>query len=185
MRLFLAVPLGEPLKAELHAAQMRLVQSGAAVRWVEKNELHLTVHFLGDVSEARLPEIEEACEELAGANAFRFGVRGVSVFPKRVPVIKTIWAAVTDGAEPWKQLALAANSALVPLGAAKANEALVPHITLGRVKNEQNMTELRAAISREAQTDFGQQTAQQLVLVQSFLGPEGAAHQEVRAWNLK
>ena len=184
MRLFLAVPLDQAIKAALRDAQTRLGETGADVKWVNPDDLHLTVHFLGDMSESLLPEVEAACSTLAGANAFRFGVRGLSVFPKRGPLIKTIFAAVSSGGEAWKQIAQAADAALTPLGAAKANAALVPHITLGRVKSDQNRSELRAAVVDEAQTDWGEQAAQQLVLVQSFLSPDGAAHKAVRSWDL-
>ncbi len=195
MRLFLAVPLDESFKAALAQTQARLqAASDVDVKWVEAGTLHLTVHFLGDVSAPLLPDIESACENLAKSAApFRVGVRGVSVFPKRGPQIKTIWAAVTDGASEWKTLARAAEAALVPLGAAKPNSELVPHLTLGRVKSDKNMDALRSAIASEAQTDFGTQTAGQLVLMQSFLNPSpraarsdggGAVHETVRTWNL-
>ena len=174
------------LKAALADAQARLqTASDADVKWVEANTLHLTVHFLGDVSAPLLPDIEAACETLAKSAApFRVGVRGVSVFPKRGPQIKTIWAGVTEGASEWKTLAQAAEAALVPLGAAKPNSELVPHLTLGRVKSDKNMDALQTAIAGEAQTDFGMQTAGQIVLMQSFLNPSGAVHETVREWNL-
>lgn len=184
MRLFVAIPLDGAIKTALCDAQNRLQGVGADVKWVEADALHLTVHFLGDIGEPLLLDIEAVCENLAqSTKAFRFVVRGLSVFPRRGPLIKTIWAAVTEGADEWKTLAQTAEANLVPLGAAKAND-LVPHLTLGRVKGEQKMDELKAAIVSESATDFGMQTAREIVLVQSFLNPGGALHQTVRRWDL-
>jgi 2'-5' RNA ligase len=184
MRLFLAVPLSEEIRAALTEVQGRLKAANADVRWVTPESFHLTVAFIGDVDDSLLAPIEEACAGVAAdAAAFRVRIRGGSAFPKRGPVLKTLWVGVPEGAEEWKALARRAEEALRVFGVARGNE-LVPHITLGRVKGERNMDALRGAVSAEAETECGAQTADRMTLVQSFLNPSGAVYKDVRTWNL-
>lgn len=185
MRLFLAIALSDDVRAEIVAVQGRLKATGAAVRWSPPEQFHLTVKFLGDVDDALLTDIESYSEWLAGeCLAFRFRVRGVSVFPKRGPEIRTLWMGLSDGADGWKALAVKAQEAFLPFGVPQ-EQGLVPHITLGRVKSPDGMDALKAAIAAEAQTDCGEQAAEELVLVQSTLDPLGAIHRDVNRWPLR
>lgn len=184
MRLFLAVPLEEPSRAALAAVQERLKAAEADVRWVEPENFHLTVAFLGDQTNGLLPDIEGVTSQVAAdAKAFRIRVGGVSFFPKRGP-LKTLWVGLLDGADEWRTVTQAAEEAFAPFGVPPGNK-LVPHITLGRVKSEQGMDRLRAALAADAGADCGTQRADRLQLVQSFLNPAGAAYGTLGKWILK
>ncbi len=184
MRLFLAIPLTDEIRAEIATVQERLTAVGAAVRWSFPEQFHLTVKYLGDLDDALLPDIEYYSEWLAGEySAFRFRVQGVSVFPKRGPDIRTLWVGLSDGVESWKMLATGTQETFAPFGVPK-EQGLVPHITLGRVKGQDGMDALKTAIATESQSDFGEQVAEELVLVQSTLDPRGAIYREVNRWPL-
>jgi len=186
MRLFTCLPITADLREKISAVQQRLIATGANVKWVEPENFHLTVNFIGDIADdSLLPEIATACENIAAETTpFRFSVRGVSVFPKRGPNIKTVLMAVPTGAEEWKALVQRAEPWLVPFGAAREG-GLTPHITLGRVKGEQNIDALRAAIAAERDTECGEQDADHLVLMESILDPRGATYTERGAWELR
>lgn len=185
MRLFLAIPISDEIRVAVAAVQERLKATGADVRWSSPEQFHLTVKFLGDLDDALLPDIEYYSEWLAGENsAFRFRVSGVSVFPKRGPDIRTIWIGLSEGMDGWKVLAAKAQEAFVPFGVPR-EQSLVPHITLGRVKGPGGRDVLQAALSAEAQTDCGEQAAEELVLVQSTLDPRGAIYRDVNQWPLR
>ena len=184
MRLFLAIPLADQVRDKLSAIQARLKATGADVKWVEAENFHLTVAFLGDLSEALLPDIETVCESIVESTAaFRVGVRGASYFPRKGPQIKTLWAGVTEGTAEWKMLARRTEEAFAPFGVARGPE-LVPHLTLGRVRSDREMGLLREAVAGEAETECGVQNAGELALVQSFLNPRGATHKTVKTWKL-
>jgi len=185
MRLFVAIPLAEEVRAHLVAVQERLQTSGADIKWVEPENLHLTVSFLGDQQESLLPDLEAVWESVvAETYAFRIGVRGGSAFPKRGPTVKTLWVGVTEGADAWKELVRRAESLLLPFGVPREG-GLMPHVTLGRVRNEAHMEALRAALAAEAQTDCGGQAADRLELIQSTLDPRGATYETLRTWQLQ
>jgi 2'-5' RNA ligase len=187
MRLFLAFDIAPDVRARVTEMQERLKQTGADVKWVEPVNFHLTVKFIGDITDTLLPEVEAGAQELAafeGAKAFRFRVFGGSFFPKRGPQIKTLFAGVTSGANEWKVIAGQAQEVFAPLGVPKEGN-LAPHVTLGRVRSQRNMDDLRQAVQTEAETDCGEQAASELVLVQSTLDPRGATYKEVRRWPLR
>jgi 2''-5'' RNA ligase len=184
MRLFVAVPLADEVRAALTDVQARLRAAGADVRWVEPKNFHLTVTFLGDLDDALLDDVQAACAAVAAETPpFRLRLRGASSFPKRGPAIKTLWVGVPEGAEPWKALVKRAEPWFLPMGVAREG-GLVPHVTLGRVKSEKNIDSLRAALAAEAETECGSQAADRIVLIQSFLDPAGATYEERAAWPL-
>ena len=181
MRLFLAIPLDQALRDNLAQMQRRLQEAHAEVRWVEPDNFHLTVAFIGDTPAGRLPEFLDAGAGVAQAGrAFRFRVAGGSYFPRRGP-LKTLWAGVTDGADEWRAVVRAAEEWLGPMGIPRAAD-LVPHITLGRVRGEQNTDALRALLNQESNTDCGEQSAGSLMLAQSFLHGTGPLYEPVKSW---
>jgi RNA 2',3'-cyclic 3'-phosphodiesterase len=184
MRLFVAFHVEEAIRRELSAVQDRLRASGADVRWSAPTHFHLTVKFLGDIEDERLPDVEDACAWVAEQAApFRFALRGVSTFPKRGPEIKVLWAGVTEGTAEWAALATKADEAFAPFGVAREG-GLVPHVTLGRVRGSANLDALREAIRDEAGTDFGARDAGDLILIRSVLDPGGATYEDLRRWPL-
>jgi 2'-5' RNA ligase len=184
MRLFLAVELSQDVRDAVAQMRARLQASGADVRWVEPANFHLTVKFIGDQPDGRLPEIEAVCADVAAATpAFRFRVRGAGAFPKRGP-LKTLWVGLSEGGDEWKALALRAETPLGAFGVPREG-GLVPHITLGRVKSERGMGVLREALAAEAATDCGAQAADRITLMQSTLDPRGAIHTPLREWPLE
>lgn len=183
MRLFLAIELEASVRARLASVQDRLRVSGADVRWVDPAGFHLTVLFLGELSDALLPAVQDAAAQIAAETPdFRFRVQGASGFPRCGP-LKTVWVGLAEGSDSWRALARRAEEWFVPMGAPRAGN-LAPHVTLGRVKSLQSDAASRAALAAEAQADCGSQPAGGIALIQSFLGREGAMYQNRGFWPL-
>src|SRR5687767_15603596 len=90
MRLFIAVPTPDPVRAAAAAVIDRL-RGPEGVSWVKPERLHLTLKFLGEVSAERQEEIESAIAETAnGFSRFVVQCGGVGAFPTlRRP--RTVW----------------------------------------------------------------------------------------------
>jgi RNA 2',3'-cyclic 3'-phosphodiesterase len=183
VRLFLAIELPDALRANVVALQTRLQATGADVRWTPEEHLHLTIHFLGDLTNDVYSEVEESCQIAANGPPFRFRAGGGSYFPKKGPP-KTLWVGLTEGAAAWKALVTRTETPFFQMGVPK-NAGLVPHITLGRVKSETNIALLEDAMRAEAATDCGEAEATEIALFESFLLPTGAVHEKRRAWALQ
>src|SRR5579871_5202843 len=103
MRLFVAVPLPDPLAALLAAAAAAVAPDGA--RPTRRESLHLTVHFLDEVDPADLPALEHA---LTAACASRrpFALRFDTIAPAPPRRPRMLWACAPPSAE-YAGLALA------------------------------------------------------------------------------
>ena len=56
IRSFVAIPLSSPVRKNAVTLVGRLSQSGDGVQWVPTDNLHLTLKFLGDVSNTEIPQ---------------------------------------------------------------------------------------------------------------------------------
>jgi RNA 2',3'-cyclic 3'-phosphodiesterase len=154
----------------------------ASVKWSGRDNFHLTVLFLGEMTDDQLPAIQDMCATIASeTSAFRIRVGGASAFPKPETgkPLKTLWVGLTEGAKDWKALVRRAEPWFTPLGVAK-NEGLVPHVTLGRVRDEG--AALAEALAVERSTEIGAQQAGALALIESTLTPEGALYSNRGRW---
>lgn len=172
----MAVLLPEGVRAALarEIERLRLVARGVA--WVAPENLHVTLKFLGEVDEARLPSLREA---LAGAAApvppFDLAVRGLGAFPS-VGRPRVIWAGLGEGADAAAELARRVDEALASLGFPREDRPFAGHVTLGRVREPRRHPALTAAIEAGGGRDFGLVRVDAAALMQSRLSPHGARY---------
>jgi 2'-5' RNA ligase len=175
VRLFVAVPLEERLRAELAAWCERRRLDGA--RWTPAVNLHVTVHFLGGVEKASVAQLGDALEVVADRfQPFTLEVTDARLAPKRRP--RMVWAAI-ERDERFDRLAVAVAEACGPFAPrAKPPRPSRPHITLAR---------LRAPARGELDPlDLSDPAVpvDQLALVQSHMSPKGATYEALRAFSL-
>jgi 2'-5' RNA ligase len=153
----------------------RLRQTNAAVKWVEPENLHLTLKFLGEVPEEQIEAIVEALRAIAQATApFPFTVKGVGGFPDlRRP--RVLWVGV-EPTPPLMRLQQIVEQAMERLGFPPEERAYHPHITLGRVKAMAGLEKVRAVLSEYASVTFGSVPAKHLTLFRSDLSREGPTY---------
>src|SRR5437016_5129061 len=82
LRTFIAVPLNRAVPGRLNALQERLAGKGADVEWVEPENLHVTLLFLGEVGERDVMPVCRAVADVCRLHTpFSFGVETVGCFP--------------------------------------------------------------------------------------------------------
>jgi 2'-5' RNA ligase len=149
------------------------------VAWVGRDNLHLTLKFLGTVAAARLPAVTAALEAaVARVGAFRLALSGLGAFPPG-PRPRVLWAGVREGAAQAGDLAARVDAALAPLDIAPETRPFSAHVTLGRVRSRRADPRLAAALARASV--FGQQHVAAVSLMRSELGPRGARYSELAA----
>jgi len=184
LRLFLALAIGEEVRRKLAALPRKVDLSDAKAKWVEAENLHLTLRFLGEVEEDRLGAVQSAaapCAQRVGA--FTFTVRGLVPIPDRGP-LRMIWAGVEEPTGCLSRLAAELTEALTPLELHDDAEerSFRPHITLVRFRFVRDPDRIRAAVTPFSATDFGPTRAAELVLVQSQLTPLGPRYSPLARW---
>lgn len=183
MRLFVAIELDAAVRSALKALQDRLRVGADGVRWVRIEQVHLTVKFLGEQPDDRVPRV---CEAVAGAAAaaapLAFDVTGCGVFPPRGKV-RVVWAGVRPEDDRLARCFASLESALDAEGIPREPRPFSPHITLGRVRDDRSGGRLRAAVDG---TSFAahRQTASSITLMSSVLGPGGPAYAVVKTAHL-
>jgi 2'-5' RNA ligase len=130
MRLFVACEVPKEIRQTLSAVVKMFPSACADVKWVEEENMHLTVKFLGEVADHDLPLIKAALAKVRfEPPACR--VSGFGAFPG-VGRPRVLWA----GLEPSRQvieLHELVESALSGLGFPK-DKGFEPHLTIGRVR---------------------------------------------------
>jgi RNA 2',3'-cyclic 3'-phosphodiesterase len=175
-RTFLALDLEEATIDRLLAVQRKLDDPGAGIRWVDRDNLHLTLIFLGDVPDEGLSEVCELSAAAAGlVQPFEYGIRGVECVPPAGP-LRMIWAGVEDPTGRLAELQDRLRTALTGLGLHEETRSFHPHITLARAKSGKSAAAVRQAAREDATTDFGVQFAQEVVVYGSRLTPEGPVY---------
>ena len=100
IRTFIAIEVESAILARLYRClQQQLRAAGAQVSWVRTEGMHLTLKFLGNISEQRLPEFAQVLVSAADTTApFRIHVAQVGCFPN-LARMRVVWAGVEAGAE--------------------------------------------------------------------------------------
>jgi len=127
IRLFVAIDMPLTIRSLLHGMAREL----PGVRPVPRDQLHLTLKFIGDVEADRLVSLTK---DLAAVESlpFSLALRGVGRFPPR-GVPRIVWAGITPRVE-LSQLHSRLNGILSESGVASDSRSFFPHTTLARLK---------------------------------------------------
>lgn len=135
---------------------------------------HITLKFLGEVEESRIPDISAALDSAKGFGAFPVVMEGIGAFPD-TKYIRVVWIGCVS--ERLVALQKLVDSSLAALGFPAENREWVPHLTLARVPRK--TPGLSEYVERSAGRKFGGFTAGEISLVQSVLKPEGPEYTEL------
>jgi 2'-5' RNA ligase len=127
MRLFVALPLPEEV-----AQSLLLIQGGVpGARWQTRDQLHLTLRFIGEVDNQTAIMLDEA---LAGIHAPAFEIQLHAVGQFGGKQIHSLWAGVRkNGALDHLQRKV--DSAIRRIGEPQDQHKFTPHVTLARLRH--------------------------------------------------
>src|SRR5512138_131071 len=132
-RLFIAIKIVPDRGFLEDFRELKSMLRHESVKWVEEHNIHVTLKFLGETEEKKIPAIVDAVLQVAGkTRPFGFSLQGLGVFGSSYNP-KVVWT----GIEPYQhlvELMRQVHEALEPLGFPRDRQNLVPHLTLGRVK---------------------------------------------------
>jgi len=82
VRAFLAIPLPRQLQESIHCIQTELQASITEARWTIPDNLHLTLHFFGEIEQETLEKLKVSVLSVKGCQRpFQVGVKGLGAFP--------------------------------------------------------------------------------------------------------
>jgi RNA 2',3'-cyclic 3'-phosphodiesterase len=173
-RTFIAVDIGDGIRNNAIGLQELLAKTGAEVKWVTPESLHITLLFLGEVDDRELHTVCRAVREIAaGEPPFPLRVSGVGAFPTpRRP--KIAWAGIVDGAEELRRLHGKLEPKMLDLGYYRKEEReFTPHLTLGRVKGEADGLKLAPELTKRLAWDGGRTVVDEVLVFSSELEKDG------------
>ena len=179
MRLFFAVELDEALRraAGRIAADLSRALAGdgrADISWVRADTMHLTVRFLGETPEARVPPLIEAFTPPLATPPFELRFAGLGTFPPRGPA-RVIWLGIASGHDRLGAVSGEVEARLAALGFEGEGRPFRAHLTLGRVRGRLG-PRAGALIGELPAAGLPASAATQVTLFESRLSPRGASY---------
>ena len=178
MRTFLAITLPTEVQDALSNLQQTLAESRAKVKWVAPENLHVTLKFLGSMTEERRQAMAAMLRQVARDDEpFPLGVDGgVGAFPSMTSP-RVIWVGLSTGKDVVTRLAAAIEREGEALALfAKAERPFAAHVTLGRVRSPKHRHALVRALQECAWKAPAPWRVTSLTLYQSVLGSEGPTY---------
>jgi 2'-5' RNA ligase len=188
IRSFIAIDLPESLYAPLEQVSENLQEKlkDMPIRWVPVPNIHLTLKFLGDVSEKNIPVIQEILQaEAASHKQFEISLGGFGVFPSFTRP-RVIWVGI-EAPEELHQLYRRIDVETARLGYAPDKRKFNPHVTLGRVSRNANSKEVRfiGGVLRTFKLGFlGAARIMDVHLFRSDLSSKGAVYTKLHTASL-
>ncbi|MBI5555919.1 MAG: RNA 2',3'-cyclic phosphodiesterase [Elusimicrobia bacterium] len=173
MRIFVAIGVDQEIKNKVVEVQEQLKLSKADVRWVAKDNLHLTLHFCGEVNDQQAQDIIHTCRGLASEFApFSLGLKHLGSFPPYGDP-RLIWTGVENGREEAITLIEATKRHLTMVTGVTEKKDISPHLTIGRIRTTANIGVLTTQLHKLANLEFGTQMVDKIIVMGSKLKPTG------------
>ncbi len=180
LRTFIAIVLPAEVREALNRYEHQLgAPETRYVKWVNPDGIHLTLKFLGNVEEARLPGLAEALSRaVTGISGFSLQTGVLGAFPSvRNP--RVVWLGLDGDLDALQSLFQAVEEALSALGFPREGRPFAPHLTLGRVRetarrgDREELARTLADLSVESQFSI---MVEEIHVMKSELAPAGARY---------
>jgi RNA 2',3'-cyclic 3'-phosphodiesterase len=179
VRAFLSFDIEDPaIKKQLADMQMLAVQTGADLKPVETENIHMTIRFLGDITLNMADKIFLEMQQIK-FKQFLVQLEGLGIFPS-LNFPRVLWAGIAQGAEQLSNVFQQLEPKLRGLGLPPEHNAFSPHLTIARVRSPRNKAQLADLVTKNAKYDFGTVEAKCLRLKRSELTPKGPIYSTLK-----
>ena len=182
-RLFVSVDL-DGLGEEVRAVQ-DLLEGASGLNFTDPEQAHVTLKFLGDTGEDRLPALREelaAAVADSGVGPFTATFGGLGVFPSP-EYISVVWLGVREGGRELTRLHEAIEDRTVAMGFDPEDHDFTPHVTLARMEHAGGK-ELVQEVVGERDPDAGRLRVAEVRLTESTLTDDGPEYSTVASFGL-
>ncbi len=185
MRLFIAIELSQEIRNTLAQIESHLKYAAADVKWVEKDNIHLTLKFLGEVSEEKAEKVKAVLDEIGrDFKPFEISIKDIGAFPK-IDYPRVIWVGLEKGSKESIELAGRIDDALSKIGFQKETRPFAAHLTIGRVRSSKNKEALKEKMLSYHLPSTAYHPISSVVLFQSKLTPKGPIYTKLHEAKLK
>jgi RNA 2',3'-cyclic 3'-phosphodiesterase len=176
-RLFIAIDFPDEIKDDL--ANICFGVQGA--KWVSKEQMHLTIRFIGEVDEAGYQAVSSGLSDV-NASRFALSLKGVGYFPPRNQP-KVLWAGI-DKNESLVELRDFVESSLRESGIAPEERKFAAHVTLARLGQKTPLDAITGFLSANGLFSAGPVPVGEFHLYSSVLTNTGPLHRREASFDL-
>jgi 2'-5' RNA ligase len=185
MRLFVACPVPEPSRRDLRRRVDGVRDRLPRARWVDLDNVHLTLLFLGETAEDEVPAFSAALREtFARHPPLDLRLSSGGTFPPRQPA-RVAWVGVEAPEELTSLQEEITKAAVATFGFTPEERGFHPHVTLARCPDpwrRDAIDKFTTAFTGPIGPPF---VAERGILYESKLSPKGARYREVAAFPLE
>ncbi len=179
IRSFIAFDLdNQAILSRLSDVQDTLVNTGASLKLVKPQNIHITVRFLGNVALSMVDAVYEEMQQVSFP-PFEAEIRGLGAFPN-LQYVRVVWAGIQNGADELRDVFSQLEPRLRKLGFKPDSKGFSPHLTIARVRTGKNKAELARRIEELESYEFGTVKVDSLKLKKSVLTPKGPVYSTIR-----
>lgn len=184
LRVFVAVKVDNPLiVGRVTQIQQDLGRAGLKAKFVEPENLHITLRFIGEIPQASVELLRQRLFEVK-YKPFTMLLKGVGGFPS-ISSPRVLWLGVEKGALQLEDLARAVNGVVNSLKICKEEpeERFTPHLTIARLKGPLT-PEARKILGGLSELVLGEQHVDCFYLLRSTLTPSGPIYTTIEKYAL-
>lgn len=183
LRLFIAIKLDDQaIIDKITRLQHDLLTAKLRAKYVEPENLHITLKFIGEVTPEVAERIAKSLREIQG-NQFEIEFYGIGAFPS-LSRPRVLWIGVRNGASQLETLAESIEATLSRKVRIKRSEkSFHPHLTIARVKGRLTL-DAKKILEAHREDIFGQIKAREFLLMKSTLTPRGPIYNVVEKYEL-
>ncbi len=179
IRSFVAFDIDNELVVRrLSEVQGMLVNTGADLKLVKPQNIHVTMRFLGNISLPMVDLIHEEMKQIS-FSPFDIELRGLGAFPS-LRYARVVWAGIRKGANELVNVFDQLEPRLRRLGFKPDPKGFSPHLTIARVRTGRHKAELIRCVEDLEDYEFGVINADWLRLKKSVLTPKGPIYTTLR-----
>jgi len=182
IRSFIAIDIEDPeVISKILSIQEEICSSSAKLKPVERENLHLTLKFLGEVEESKLGHVMNIMDDiLKKFPQFRMKLKGVGAFPT-INRPNVVWIGAEEGREAFVRVASELDRALSKMGFQR-EKGIEPHLTIARVKGP--IGNLPEIIRKLSDIEIGYIDVREVKLKKSTLTPKGPIYEDMHVVKL-
>lgn len=182
LRAFLAIDIDEDVKAKMYKVIKQFKQTDANIKYVELENLHLTLKFFGDIDTEGIDLLSSKIEEVISRfDSFTLKIKGCGAFPN-TNRIKVIWLGLEED-EIVKKLHDELDKEFVKLGFDK-DKKFSSHLTIGRMKSAKGKDKVKSTIKEFSEIEIGEMNVDRIILKKSTLTPQGPIYDNIKIFEL-
>ncbi len=184
MRLFVAIDIPSEIRLDLERRALESRRGRPKARWVKPRAMHLTLVFLGETPEQRLPALHrELGEAFAAGEPIQLTIVGPGAFPPRGRK-RVLWAGIEAEGDLGGLQARVAEAVERAAGIESERRPYHAHLTLARCKPPWSPAEVERWAETFGDRSAGTFTADRGSLIASQLTPSGARYLTVESYPL-